>query len=173
MPTPSEVVAERVKTVRRRRGLKVAQLAERCAKLGMPALTAQSIFNIETTRPGRPQRPVTVDELLTLAAALDVAPVNLLTPTYPAAHTSYDTGPGPNDEAPYQVTAEHEHPVYRVRQFIRGNRPLEGMDTLAFFSEAAAHERDAAQSLLKQWTEEEWNAAIAKAERLAEEREET
>lgn len=149
MPTPSEVVAERVRTARRRRGLKVAQLAERCAELGVPELTTQAIFNIETTRPGRPQRPVTVDELLALAVALEVAPVHLLTPTYPAAHTSYDAGGGPNDEAAYQVTGGSTHPVYRVRQFIRGHRPLEGMDTLEFFSESPAHERQAAHSLLE------------------------
>jgi hypothetical protein len=58
-----------------------AELAARCAELGAGHLTENVIENIESGRrdkQGRRRRDVTVDELLTLAVALNVAPVHLL-----------------------------------------------------------------------------------------------
>lgn len=77
-------MAARVRALRNRRNLTAAKLAEKCAQLGVPELTAQAIANIETGRrektTGRRRRHVTVEELLILARALDVPPVLLLFP---------------------------------------------------------------------------------------------
>lgn len=82
-PTPSDVVANRVRAIRDQRGWTAQQLAARCAQIGAPRLTALVIANIETGRrdaQGRRRRNVTVDELVALARALDVPPVLLLYP---------------------------------------------------------------------------------------------
>lgn len=81
--TVSDLAGRRIKETRLRRGWTAAQLAARCADLGAPELTASVIANVETGRrdqSGRRRRFVTVDELLTLAYALDVAPVLLFVP---------------------------------------------------------------------------------------------
>lgn len=78
--TPSDRVAGRVQEFRQSRGMTVTHLAERCAELGMPELTAQVIYKLEGRRKapsGRP-RPVTVDELVVLARALGVPVGRLL-----------------------------------------------------------------------------------------------
>jgi len=69
--------------LRQRRGWIARDLAARCAALGASQLTHTVITNLETGRRdegGRRRREVTVDELLILAAALDVPPPYLLTP---------------------------------------------------------------------------------------------
>jgi transcriptional regulator with XRE-family HTH domain len=126
--TPSETVAHRVREIRRRRDLTVAQLAERCAEKGMPGLTAQAIFNIETTRPGRPQRPVSVDELLALALALEVFPRDLLVPI--------DDDPS----AGYPVTSTNNPPRGEVRSWVGGERPLPGQDERLVYAELPPEE---------------------------------
>jgi transcriptional regulator with XRE-family HTH domain len=73
---PSEAVARRVKAERRRQGISAARLAERCAELGMPELNRDVIANIETGR----RHDVSVDQLWTLAAALNVPPSLLQIP---------------------------------------------------------------------------------------------
>ncbi|MGW3374055.1 helix-turn-helix transcriptional regulator [Streptomyces hydrogenans] len=75
---PSDSVAERVKELRKRRGLTAQRLAELCAEAGAPELTAASLANIETGRKkdGRRTRMITVDEALALAYVLD-APISL------------------------------------------------------------------------------------------------
>jgi transcriptional regulator with XRE-family HTH domain len=114
--TPSDAVAARVKQVRKRRDLTVADLAARCAELGAPQLTAQALYKLEGQRESatRRPRPVSVDELLTLALALNVAPVHLLVP--------------PDDsDAPYQITpAVTATNRFVARGWIRGVGPLSG-----------------------------------------------
>jgi hypothetical protein len=107
--TPSDVVAARVRQVRTKRRMRVADLAARCAELGAPQLTAQALYKLEGQRESatRRPRPVTVDELLALAAALNVAPVHLLVP------------PDGSGE-PYQVTATVAESRFQVRSWIRG-----------------------------------------------------
>ena len=68
---PTRTVAARVQELRRKRGWSAEALAEECADLGMPALNRSVIANIESGR----RTYVSVEELLTLAYALDVAPV--------------------------------------------------------------------------------------------------
>src|SRR5690242_15845908 len=109
----SDVVAARVREVRGKRNMTVAELAARCAELGAPDLTAQALYKLEQRRPGKLRpRPVTVDELLALAGALNVAPVHLLVPV--------DDG-----DQPYQVTATVTAERSRVRAWIRGHALLE------------------------------------------------
>jgi transcriptional regulator with XRE-family HTH domain len=108
----SDVVAARVREVRGKRKLTVAELAARCAALGAPDLTAQALYKLEGRRPGKLRpRPVTVGELLALAAALNVPPVCLLVP------------PDDSDE-PYAVTATVTASRFAVRAWIRGAGPL-------------------------------------------------
>jgi transcriptional regulator with XRE-family HTH domain len=125
VPTPSDVAAKRVREVRRKRGLTVAQLAERCAVRGMPGLTEQALYNLEAGRAdkrGRRRRAVTVDELLVLGLALDVAPVHLL--------VSPD-----HDDEPYQITPARGEPAGAVRDWIRGVPALAGIVQRDFYNE--------------------------------------
>jgi hypothetical protein len=70
----SEAVSAEVRRARKALGLTVAALARRCAKLGAPELTEGALYVLEGPRP----RKVTVDELVTLSAALEVHPMALL-----------------------------------------------------------------------------------------------
>ena len=78
--TPSDVVAQRVRHLRKARGMTVAELADGCAAAGMDRLTAQALYKLETRRaaPSGFRRPVTVDEVGTLARALGCTPAELL-----------------------------------------------------------------------------------------------
>lgn len=79
--TPSERVAKRIRALRHAQDpvLPVAELAARCAELGMPELTAQALYRLEQgATANRKARPVTVDELFVLARALDVTVGHLL-----------------------------------------------------------------------------------------------
>lgn len=81
--TLSDVVAQRVVLLRKRRNLTREQLAGRCEALGYAALTGPALANIETGRrlpDGRRRRDVTVDEIAALASALDVPPLLLMFP---------------------------------------------------------------------------------------------
>jgi transcriptional regulator with XRE-family HTH domain len=81
--TPSDIVAQRVRELRKARGMTVADLAAECAAAGMPKLTVQALYKLEAQRDraDRPPRPVSVDELLTLAYVLDAeTPLDLLVP---------------------------------------------------------------------------------------------
>jgi transcriptional regulator with XRE-family HTH domain len=136
--TPSDVVAARVRQVRNKRGMTVADLAARCAGLGAPQLTAQALYKLEGQRESatRRPRPVTVDELLALAVALNVAPVHLLVP--------------PDDyETPYRVTATVTEANHRVRGWARGLFPLRRLprvgDQRDFYTEVPPEEFEAMQ----------------------------
>jgi transcriptional regulator with XRE-family HTH domain len=109
----SDVVAARVRVVRGKRKLTVAELAARCAELGAPELTAQALYKLEQRRPGKLRpRPVTVDELLTLAVALNVAPVHLLVPV-------------DDPDAAYPVIGGVLARRFGVRAWIRGIGPID------------------------------------------------
>lgn len=77
----SEVVGARVKKLRKERGWTVRQMVEECRALGWEITSAQ-VENIEgVRREGRgATRRVSVDEVITLAWALGVAPIALLFP---------------------------------------------------------------------------------------------
>jgi transcriptional regulator with XRE-family HTH domain len=120
---PSSVLAVQLKAARAARGLTVQQLAQRCAEIGAHDLTATMLYNIESGRPdkaGNRRRFVTVDELLILAVALEVAPVHLLVPL--------------EDQASYEVTTGRTVQASLARDFVRGVHPLDGMDMRSFYS---------------------------------------
>jgi transcriptional regulator with XRE-family HTH domain len=79
--TPSDIVARHIRAARDDRGWSAAKLAEECARLGFPQITAEVIGNIERGRrakDGRRRRDVTVDELDAFARVLGVPPAELL-----------------------------------------------------------------------------------------------
>jgi transcriptional regulator with XRE-family HTH domain len=90
--TMSDVVANRVQQLRKRRGWSARRLAEACAATGNPQLTENVIANIEAGRRdehGRRRRDVTVDELLAFARALDVSVGLLLWSATTQAHPPF------------------------------------------------------------------------------------
>lgn len=128
----SDVVAARIREVRGKRHLTTVELAARCAELGAPDLTAQALYKLEGRRPGKLRpRPVTVDELLALAAALNVAPVNLLVPV---------DVPFEDPSKSYRVTARISESPHDVREWIRGSLPLGNADPRQFYSEVPLSE---------------------------------
>jgi hypothetical protein len=134
--SPADVVAARIRQVRKRRELEVPELADRCAAEGFPKLTVAALWNLEGRRTGkRPPRAITVDELLVLARALQVAPVHLLVP------------PAAGDE-PYQVTPNVTAPASHVRDWVRGYGLLPGDDRQKYLSEVPADEAEEIAELL-------------------------
>jgi len=111
--TPSDVVAARVRQVRVKRDMKVKDLAARCAELGAPQLTTQALYKLEGQRESatRRPRPVSVDELLALALALNAPPLYLLVP------------PDDPDE-PYPVTTTETESRANVCRWIVGEGPM-------------------------------------------------
>lgn len=78
-----DAIASQVRKYRIHRNLSVRQLAEECARLGAPQLTAASLANIERGQDPdakRAARRVLVEELAVLARALHVPPVLLVFP---------------------------------------------------------------------------------------------
>ena len=125
--SPTIVVATRMKELRQRRGWTAADLADRCAALGMPELNRSVIANIESHR----RKYVSVDECLTLAYALDVAPIHLLIPT----------AVDPNvDRTEYKVTPDRFLPIELARSWFRGDWATGGTDARIYHSEVPKEE---------------------------------
>ncbi len=124
----SDLVAENVKRVRRARGWSAQRLAEECATLGAPELSAAVIANIETGRRDRAtglrRRDVSLDEWLVFAAALNVSPSDLLL-----------LAEGPELVAPpvVNVTDELTVDVTELRGWLNGTRPVPPDRDLADF----------------------------------------
>jgi transcriptional regulator with XRE-family HTH domain len=72
--TTSRQLAKRIRLLRLRRGWSAQQLADKCARAGMPALTRGTIAKIESFS----RQSVTADELAVLADVLHVSPTQLL-----------------------------------------------------------------------------------------------
>lgn len=139
--SPSDVLGERIRESRRRRGWTSRQLAERCMAMGLPRLTPSVMANIESGRPdadGRRRRDITVDELLAIAYALDVPPSHLLLPGRPASGTTAVVA--------VTETCHIDDPTALLR-WIRGDAPLPGSDARAYIAAALDHAPDAGQAL--------------------------
>lgn len=109
-PAPSETIAQQVRKRRQLLGWTRDQLAEQCAKAGVPELTTAALTNIETGRPdreGKRRRQVTAEELFVLAYVLRFNPVDLL--------VKGDAG-----DEPYPVAPEVSAPAATVREWISG-----------------------------------------------------
>lgn len=74
----SDLAGRRIREIRKRRGWTAQDLAGHCAKAGVGHITATVITNLETRR--RATREISVDELLAIAAVLDVPPLLLMSP---------------------------------------------------------------------------------------------
>jgi hypothetical protein len=114
--TVSDQIASRIRELRWQRGeMTVADLAAKCDAAGMPSLTTQALYRLEQRgNPGRPARPVSVDELLVLAYVLDVAPMVLLA--------------GNSDDKATPVTPKISVPALVARNWITGFQILPGTD---------------------------------------------
>ncbi|MGA5599872.1 helix-turn-helix domain-containing protein [Streptomyces griseoincarnatus] len=117
---PVPTIAQRVNVLRRRKGWSADDLGN--------ALKAEGVkwdrFTTASLEKGKRQN-VTVTELLALAKVLDVAPTNLLVPL---------------DDEPYLVTPEYAESADRVREWVRGTKPLPGTSAEAqrtFYAEVA------------------------------------
>lgn len=76
----SDTVGAQLRSLRKRVGLSVEEVAKLCAGAAAPELTANVLYAIEGGRrkEGERTRTVTVDELFALARALEVTPGMLL-----------------------------------------------------------------------------------------------
>ncbi len=112
--TPSDVVASRVRALRAHRDWTAKELAARCAAVGAQHITAAVIANIETGRrgsSGKRRREVTVDEVLALALALSVPPMQLMQP---------------DDEVPVSVTPLVHAEAAAYNPWLAGDRGAGG-----------------------------------------------
>lgn len=129
---PSEVLARRLKDLRKRRGWSLQQLAEECAAAGADRLTENAIENIEHGRRdkgGRRRRDLTVEEWLVLAYVLDVAPIHLLIPI------------DADESTPYQVVPKGgPSSAIHVRAWIRGLEPIGLVNPKLYFAEVPDEE---------------------------------
>ncbi|MGX9919473.1 helix-turn-helix domain-containing protein [Streptomyces sp. NPDC002248] len=117
---PVSVIGERVKALRRRKGLTGAELGNEVTALGLK-WDRSIVANVENGR----RQSVSVGELLALSIVLDVAPVNLLIP--PAGGR-------------YRPAPTVEYDADTVRAWVRGFTPLPGTDTRTFYTETPADE---------------------------------
>jgi transcriptional regulator with XRE-family HTH domain len=147
--TVHRVIAQRVKEVRRLHGWSASRLAEEMARVGV-AWDRSIVANLENGR--RPY--VTVEELLTLAAALGVHPVDLVVP------------PEAADSEPYSVTSEVTAPAATAREWFGGQafltdpeNPYELAQAIRWLPEGRARE------LSRRWFTPERQDAMNKAAR--------
>jgi transcriptional regulator with XRE-family HTH domain len=151
--TPSEIIANQVRKRRRQLDLNRQQLAEKCASIGAPQITTAALTNIETGRPdkdGKRRREVSVEELLALAHALNMNPVDLMVPA--------DLG----DDEPYQVTEQVNTTVATARDWISGTAFLVPPETPMEFAVAIqSMPKERAQAVSRAWftpaRQQDWN----------------
>lgn len=122
--TAQATLAARVSELRARRGYSLRELSRRLGDLGHP-LDPSTLLRLE-----RAERHATLEDVLALALALDVAPVHLFVPFPP--------------ETPVAVTPTTSASAGHVRAWVRGERPLEGVDKDTYRREtpAAWYERE-------------------------------
>jgi transcriptional regulator with XRE-family HTH domain len=130
--TPSKIMARRMRELRERRGWTAEQLASRCTEEGMPSLTRSVIANAES---GRRQSGFTIEEMLTLAYVLDVAPVYLFLPI---------------DAALVSFTPNWVSSAGYVREWVRGNYPMPGQDSRLYQAQRPETEWNAEKSRVDQ-----------------------
>jgi transcriptional regulator with XRE-family HTH domain len=119
--SPIAVIAQRVKEVRGRKGWNAAQLGKEVSKHGV----RWDRFTVANLENGKRQN-VTVQELMALALALGVAPINLLVPL--------------GDEQ-YEITPSRTEGADTVRAWVRGEVALPGTDEWMFFAEVSMEDR--------------------------------
>jgi transcriptional regulator with XRE-family HTH domain len=113
MRTLRATTVERIRELRRHRGMTQQGLADRINFLGAP-IDRTAIAKIE-----KGSRELTLSEAFAFAWALDVAPVHLFVPT--------------DDEDPIHIGPNMEAPPAEMRAWIRGDRPM-FQDPRVYFS---------------------------------------
>jgi hypothetical protein len=134
--TVSDNIGAAVRDARTHHGWKRSDLAARCASLGAPQLTSAVIYDIETGRrdaSGKRRREVSVGEWLTLALALDVAPVHLAVPL--------------EDGDRLQLTSKITEEAGVLRVWMRGRHALKGTDRRIYYSYVPQSELRRAEEL--------------------------
>lgn len=127
---PTDVVASRVREVRKKRGWSAQRLAEELGRAGLK-WDRSIVANLESGR----RANVSVEELLTLAYVLDVAPVHLLVPLDGGAYSVTPSWVVLNGSV--------------VREWIRGNSPLPSSNAKNYFGEVPDDE----------WRSPQWSQA--------------
>ncbi|WP_156937723.1 hypothetical protein [Haloglycomyces albus] len=112
---PTALIAHRMATVMKQRGMTVRSLAERLADMGRVDITVHRLYNIHNHRVAIP-----VDVVLAVAAALDVAPLVLMT-------SATGEGDGSVEVMPSQQVSRE-----RFNDWMTAQRPLPGADVEAF-----------------------------------------
>src|SRR5215472_16093374 len=136
--TPYDAVVARARQLRDSYGWSARRLGEEMSQAGF-AWNRETVVNFELKR-----RRASLNEVIGLAYVLNVSLANLLVPVNPIDHPH----PGEmDDKAPFPVTPKLDAPVWRVRQWIRGWRPLPGQDPFRYFAEAPEHERPSEEEL--------------------------
>ncbi|SRR6266487_3522977 len=115
----TRVLADRIREVRRRRGLTAAQFAERMKAAGI-GWDRGVVAKLETGR----RQSIGVDEWLTAAYVLDVAPIHLLLPL------DDDVQVAVLPAAPGSTL-----PVGGLRAWVSGYAPMPGQDPRLYWSE--------------------------------------
>ena len=130
-PTSSTAaIAERVRSLRISRGWSARQLAEECQERGLD-LSREAIAWLETGR----RQAISVDELMTFARVLDVAPVHLLVPF--------------SHEGLVAVTPNEQAPAASVRAWVRGDAPLPGGDPMEYYRNVPSAEWESRKAVLE------------------------
>lgn len=123
---PSEIFVEQMRAQRERRGWSQRQLAERLDTLGL---------RVHQTTVGKwesGERGLSLDEALAITAALDLAPVHMISGSYLEAQ-----GRQPAVTLGGEMSAATAR---EMRQWVRGERPLRGQDERRFRTEIAPDE---------------------------------
>ena len=126
MRTLTDTTAQRVRELRKARGMTQQGLADRVALLGTP------IHQTVIARIEKGTRELTLREAFHFAWALDVAPVHLFTPT---------------DDEPIDIGPNMQAEPHEVRAWIRGQWPL-FQDARVYFSMVPEEEFKAADGAL-------------------------
>lgn len=147
----SDVAAAQIRKHRERLRISREELAEECAKLGFPDLTAPAITNIETgrknPRTAKRRREVTLDELVVFAHVLAVPPLLLMLPL------------GEVDEVPVPPGPQGRHP-HAVWNWAIGEEPpgVIGQDGLVYADFSRIHE--GGPSRLEAWRAARYPAVL-------------
>lgn len=123
MASASDVFRQRVREVRKLRGMTQAQLAAAVAALGVK-MEEPAVMRLE-----KGTRGVSVDDVLAFSAALGVSPLSMIVPL--------------EDEATLDVTPALEVDAQQARAWVRGQRPLRDTDDdKLFYTQAPEHDWD-------------------------------
>lgn len=121
---PTDLVRKHMREIRKRRGWSAHDLADKCLELDPDtALNRSVIANLESGRRGS----VSVDEVVLLALALDVAPTHLTVPA--------EGGP-----EGMRLTDDATVPCWKAWRWYVGLAPLGVQDELAYEHEQRQHQ---------------------------------